>query len=320
MKSTKSTVRGFIAPPLPAGSFTPYADASAAAASAGAGQEVQPKILAELIIPAMHRAYWEGIQAKIPSLRDEMAMDLEGDDGDSASGIPSIAPGETMTIHQLFHQTVKDIDVSGSPACIVSDDSKWIRAFFPMNALGTKMSINWLTEIPGPVLQMGRSRNADDATRFASGIMILPSPVHESPVALLMTRTCSAVPRFTDAITSYVNLFIIHKILLEIDTENPEHKSKCEQYRKLLCVRAGEDFYKRVDALYAHLLLVEKTDRPAITNIVIEFARAIEGESSSLYLGGFFTLKQTFRWHTCTFWSMPSWTCGASRTCLGQVS
>lgn len=281
MKSTKSTVRGFIAPPLPAGSFTPYSDAAAAAAAVGTSLEPQkqPKILAELIIPAMHRSYWEGVQAKIPSLRDEMDMDFEEEENKSDSGVSAaLAAGEKMTIHQLFHQTVKDIDVSGSPACIVSDDSKWIRAFFPMNALGTKMSIDWLTEIPGPVLQMGRSRNVDDATRFASGIMILPSPVHESPVALLLTRTCIAVPRFTDAITSYVNLFVIHKILLEIDTENPEHKSKCEQYRKLLCVRAAEDFYKRVDTLYAQLLLLEKTDRPAITAIVLEFARAIEGK------------------------------------------
>lgn len=277
MKSTKSTVRGFIAPPLPAGSFTSPPSILPDVLVSSSSGNAPPKILEELIIPAMHRAYWERIQAKIPSLTNETtAMDLEEDDKLPTGG------GETMTIHQLFHQTVKDIDVSGSPACVVSDDSKWIRAFFPFTSLGTRMAIVWLTEIPGPVLQMGRSRNADDATRFASGIMILPSPVHESPVALLLTRTCTAVPRFTDAITSYVNLFILHKILLEIDTENPEHKSKCEQYRKLLCVRAGEDFYKRVDTLYAHLLLLEKTDRPAITTIVIEFARAIEGENLSL--------------------------------------
>jgi hypothetical protein len=272
MKSTKSTVRGFIAPPLPAGSFTHVSS------EAVQQQQTKPEILKDLVIPAMHRAYWEGIQAKIPSLANEMDMDIAEED-EKAPG--SSAGGEKMTIHQLFYQTAKDIDVSGSPACIVSDDSKWIRAFFPTNALGTKMSITWLTEIPGPVLQMGRSRYVDDATRFASGIMILPSPVHESPVALLVTRTCAAVPRFTDAISSYVNLFIIHKILHEIDTENPEHKSICEQYRKLLCIRAGEDFYKRVDVLYAQLNLLEKTDRPAITNIAIEFAHAIEGKKRS---------------------------------------
>lgn len=130
----------------------------------------------------------------------------------------------------------------------------------------------------------------DEATAFVSARMILPAVVHESPLALLLgrdalssavstekkTAATAPVARFTDAMTSFVNLFVFQRILREMDVSSGEHKSVADNYRKLLTFRAGDTFYTELDKLTLELLELPKTDRKGITDVVIRFARAAE--------------------------------------------
>lgn len=300
MKSGKRhsllTTKVFVAPPLPDG----YAETTEFQAEAATAAEPVPKsAIPDVTIPPIHRDYWNHVESQtIGRHRDTSesgAMDT-GDDEDeaaaSAMGGGGEERGQRRTIHELFHEMRKEIDTSGSPACIVSQDQKWIVPFFPANELGTKMASKWLVAIPSMVLRAGRTRYVDEATAFVSARMILPTVVHESPLALLLGRDALAsttaagnantsaatapVARFTDAITSFVNLFVFQRILREMDTSSAEHKSVADNYRKLLTFRAGDTFYTELDKLSVELAALPKTDRKGITDVVIRFARAAE--------------------------------------------
>lgn len=265
MKS-RVALRVFDIPPVP-GDDADLTPAQYAALASAQDQELQqqqqqqrPKSSLLTDIPALHRAYWDAIQAKIPSLsRDEMDLGDGNDyDDDTLHREEKGAPANgSRTIYDMFNQTREEIDTGGSPICVVSADQKRITAFIPPNRLGTKMATTWLVSIEPLVLNVGRSRYIADATRYASGYMILPTIVHESPLALILTRSTmpvDGVPRFTDAITSFDNLFVLQSIAREMDCKFGEHKSVCNTYYKLLNARAREVFYMRLDELYLKVL------------------------------------------------------------------
>lgn len=298
MKSNKA-VRVFTAPPLPVGYFAPASQEEPVSSSLGSSA------IPDVTIPPLHRDYWNLVQSKIPSLAGAaataMQMDTGQDDDDHEE--KEAVRGERRTIHELFHEMRKEIDTSGSPACIVSQDQKWIVPFFPANELGTKMATTWLVAVPAMVLRVGRNRYVDEATAFASARMLLPTIVHESPLATLLAREAlgsnvgvggssaisssvggtksgggaiAPVPRFTDALTSYINLYVFQKILREMDTSQGEHKSVADKYSKLLIHRAGDTLYRELDSLYAKLTTLAKTDRRGIEEVTVAFARAAE--------------------------------------------
>lgn len=145
-------VRVFVAPPLPDGYATlkgDYMESSAessmdhigAALREGAAAAVA--MIPDVTIPQIHRDYWNQVEARTIGRHrapgsaeggDAMAMDT-GDDGDDGEGEVEGEEqggggggkeerGERRTIHELFHEMRKEIDTSGSPVCIVSQDQK----------------------------------------------------------------------------------------------------------------------------------------------------------------------------------------------------
>lgn len=255
MKS-RVALRVFDVPPVPGdeADITP-AQYAALAGSQEPVPDTRPKLNLLTEIPPLHRAYWDAIQAKIPSLASETneeqqqgAMDIE-ESGAFFSGINADVEGDHQTdssadagkpgirsIYDMFNETRQSIDTSGSPICVVSQDQRRLMAFIPPNRLGTKMATTWLVAIEPLVLNVGRSRYIADATGYASAYMILPTIVHESPLALILTRAtipADGVPRFTDAITSFDNLFVLQSIVRELDSKFGEHKSVCNNYYKV---------------------------------------------------------------------------------------
>lgn len=147
-------VRVFVAPPLPDGYATLKGDYMESLAESsmdyiGAalreGAAAAVAMIPDVTIPQIHRDYWNQVEARTigrhraPGSAEggdasaaATAMDT-GDDGDDdegegeeqgGGGGGKEERGERRTIHELFHEMRKEIDTSGSPVCIVSQDQK----------------------------------------------------------------------------------------------------------------------------------------------------------------------------------------------------
>jgi hypothetical protein len=94
------------------------------------------------------------------------------------------------------------------------------------------------------------SRHAWEAQQIIGVSMILPSPVHVSPLLLALIRDGAGSARFSDAITVACRLHIVRIAVKDRDTENPEHKARCDKLRKILeAFVANEFFYRELDRI-----------------------------------------------------------------------
>ena len=186
---------------------------------------------------------------------DTQTMDLEEpdeeDDDDDVSlrnnkGGSSQGPTgkEKTTIYMLFGSKMAELGAvaGGSPAGVTSPSGGMFRLCAPTQVapvISRRVVDDWLPDVSA-VRNVATSRYGGPASAMVAAINVLPSMVHVSPLALMLTRAYAPVGRFTDAISSLVQLYILYFILKEMDTDGAgdpamvSHRLKCGKYAEML--------------------------------------------------------------------------------------
>lgn len=101
-----------------------------------------------------------------------------------------------------------------------------------------------------PVIGAATKRYGQHSEGILAAWMVLPVPVHVSPLALALLRDpgCS---RCTDAISCLKRLEVMRIAILEMDTSDPRHKNDAKVIHKTLCDYASFKFYTELDRIIA---------------------------------------------------------------------
>jgi len=153
-----------------------------------------------------------------------------------------------MNIKDLFDRERRKIRKNGSSLGATNGDGTAFKMLFPSNDTIKTYLLEKLTDL-SKLMQFGSHRFARQSQELVEAELVLACPVHVSPLLLAMMRDGSACYRFTDAITSLVRLKIIRFMILELDTEDPEHKNKCRQYETVLARYVNQVFYTEIDGI-----------------------------------------------------------------------
>lgn len=201
--------------------------------------------------------YWDNVE----TIAGLQAMSVAGDENDDEQHIQVDAYGvelpETrdrtakkerhMNIKDLFNRERRQAETAFSPLGIVNEDGTQFKLVFPPGDIGKRL-IEKLVDISF-IMPAATVRYAWNAEQIVSASNILPCPVHTSPLLLTLIREKGATRRFSDAITVLARLHIARIAIAEKDTENPEHKTRCDKLRKILEQYVAAEFYRTLDEI-----------------------------------------------------------------------
>jgi hypothetical protein len=237
-------IRGgvFIAPVV-APSWEPDSTGFAATPDPAAPPNFSKPVFASQDYPLA--AYWRNIEAIAPLLPPRVKEEGEeaerDDDGDVVIDdafdnhgvhLPSVPAGvegpfgpaaKTENVKDLFARVCKnDVEREFSPMGIVNGDGTMFKLVLPPGEFGKRFADKLID--CSMVVKTATSRHGWEAQQIVAASMILPCPMHVSPLLLTLIRDGNGSSRFTDAITNATRLHLLRVIIRDIDTENPEHK------------------------------------------------------------------------------------------------
>lgn len=152
--------------------------------------------------------------------------------------------------------------------CAMIDDGIWM--FGRIDGTGNRYRVELQSEematmLPDMqfILAASTGRYAAAAEQTLALSMVLPCPVHVSPIALALVRDQGCY-RCTDAISCLKRMLILRDAILNIDTSVPQHKAKAKVVYKQLVTYVMANFYTELDAIVAlgNVPAEEQTEDP----------------------------------------------------------
>ena len=237
-------------------------------------------------------AYWQNVEALLnlskvraaaaTQVDEDGDVDIEGAYDDHGVPLPQTAPTappKTENVKTVFMRECKLVETMFSPLGIVNVDGSAFRIVFPPGEFGKRI-LDKLVNV-GPVAKAAATRHAWEAQQLISVSQILPCPMHVSPLLLALIRDGEPCARWTDAITNAMRLHTTRVAVRDMDTENPEHKKKCDNLRRVLELFVAIKFYREVDRVVdAGKIPIEqreeKDSRRYFDNLLQQFGNACD--------------------------------------------
>ena len=160
-------------------------------------------------------------------------------------------PGKTANIRTLFDRERRAAECDFSPMGLTLADGAQFQLVFPPGEVGQKL-IKLLTDLSFLIVP-GTIRFNSRIEQQVVASLILPCPLHISPLALVLSRSRDPCLRFTDAISSACRLRVIRDIILDLDIAQPEHKKMCVRFYDILAGYVSTAYYKKVNLMLERL-------------------------------------------------------------------
>jgi hypothetical protein len=151
----------------------------------------------------------------------------------------------TENVKTVFMRECKRVESMFSPLGIVNAEGTLFRLVFPPGEFGKRL-LDKLVDVSA-VAKAASARHTWEAQQLIAVSQVLPCPMHVSPLLLALIRDGNACVRFTDAITNASRLHTTRIAVRDMDTENPEHKKRCDNFRRVLELFVAIKFYREVD-------------------------------------------------------------------------